>query len=194
MNVARPAPFLVLAAFLLTAAQAHGAALHGARPGAEDFNGVLVDAAGSGSVPITLHVDSFTPSREIEALSRTIGHHGQSAAVADLTRLNARGWIRVGKVLGYEVPIIRSFTTTKGQKIVAVLDQPIEIFDQLRRTRSTTYPFGMVELNLDDNGNGNGRLIAATQAMFTSDGKIEMESYGTRPFRIIGVTEQAPQT
>jgi hypothetical protein len=52
----------------------------------------------------------------------------------------------------------------------------------------------MVELNLDDNGNGNGALIAAARAMFTRDGKIEMVSYGTKPFRIIGVTEQTPKS
>jgi hypothetical protein len=194
MRLARRTPYIVLATLLFASVSAHAAVSHAAKRAAEDFTGVLVDPAGSGTIPIVLHVDSFTPPHEVESLAATIGDRGPSAAVAALSGVKSRGWIRVGQVLGFEVPIIRSFTTPKGQKIVAVLDQPIEIWDQLQGTRSPDYPFGMVELNVDDNGNGSGRLIAAMRTMFTNDGKIEMVSYGTKPYHIIGVTEQAPRT
>jgi hypothetical protein len=194
MPLLRRTPYVVLATLLLASVSAHAAVSHETERAAEDFTGVLVDPAGTGTIPIVLHVDSFTPPREVESLAATIGDRGPSAAVAALTHVKSRGWIRVGQVLGFEVPIIRSFTTPKGQRIVAVLDQPIEIWDQLKGTRSPDYPFGMIELNLNDGGNGNGRFIAAMRAMFTNDGKIEMVSYGTKPYRIIGVTEQTPRT
>jgi hypothetical protein len=193
MRLLRPTPYIVVGILLLVTVPLHAAVTNGHRLSAEVFTGVLVDTAGAGSVPITLHVDSFTGATRVGSLARAIGDRGQSAAVSALEHMKPRGWIRVGKVLGYQVPIIRSFTTEKGQRIVAILDRPIEIWDQLLGTRSLVYPFGMVELDLDNNGNGNGRLIAATRALFTNDGKIEMESYGTKPFRIIGVTEQAAQ-
>jgi hypothetical protein len=156
----------------------------------EDFTGILVNMAGGSSVSLTLHVDSFTTPGQVGSLSRLLGDKGQDAVVSALRHMKPRGWIRVGKMLGYEVPIIRSFTTDKGETIVAVLDRPIPIWEQLRSTRSLDYPFGMIEFTLKPDGNGNGQLIAATRAMFTNDGKIELESYGSKPYHIIGVTEQ----
>jgi hypothetical protein len=191
VQLLRGTSYIVLGITLLAATAAHSATTQSRNPNAEDFTGVLVDTGGADSVPITLHVDAFTGATRVENLAHVVGDKGQSAAVSALEHMKPTGWIRVGKLLGYQVPIIRSFTTPKGQKIVAVLDRPIELWDQLQVTRSPDYPYGMVELDLDNSGNGNGRLIAATRAMFTSDGKIEMESYGTKPFRIIGVTEQA---
>lgn len=190
MRFLRTLTLTVFALFALGAAPLEAAAVRSAPKTIEAFTGVLADTAGSASIPVTLHVDAFTSARRVALLSRAIGDKGQAAAISALEHMKPRGWIRVGKELGYEVPIIRSFTTAKGQRIVAVLDRPIEIWDELRRTRSLDYPFGLMELNLDTNGNGNGRLIAATRALFTNDGKIEMENYGTKPFRIIGVTEQ----
>jgi hypothetical protein len=194
MFPSRAIHYVVPAAILLAAASVQAATAGVAAGRTEVFSGVLVDKNGAGSVPITLHVDEFTTAKRVGELSQVIDGRRQRAAVSALEHMKSRGWIRVGDVLGFEVPIIRSFTTSKGQRIVAVLDQPIEVFEQLRRTRSLLYPFGMVELNLDDNGNGNGALIAAARAMFTRDGKIEMVSYGTKPFRIIGVTEQTPKS
>jgi hypothetical protein len=156
----------------------------------EDFTGVLVNMADGTTVPVTLHVDSFTTPGQVGSLSRLLGDKGQDAVVSALHHMKPRGWIRVGAMLGYEVPIIRSFTTDKGQTVVAVLDRPIPIWEQLRSTRSLDYPFGMIELDLKPDGNGKGELIAAMRAMFTNDGKIELKSYGTKPYKIIGVSEQ----
>lgn len=47
----------------------------------------------------------------------------------------------------------------------------------------------MVVLDIDHSGHGDGRLIAAMRAKFDSEGKVELESFGTEPFRIIGVTQ-----
>jgi len=78
----------------------------------------------------------------------------------------------------------------KGQRIYAVLDRPFPLWEQLQGTRSPDYPFGMIEFKLDLNGNGSGLLVPAGRAMFTREGKVEMVDYGTKPYRIIGVTQQ----
>jgi hypothetical protein len=156
----------------------------------EDFTGVLVNTADGTTVPVTLHVDSFATAGEVGSLSRLLGDEGQSAVASALYQMKPRGWIRVGAMLGYEVPIIRSFTTDKGQTVVAVLDRPIPIWEQLHSTRSADYPFGLIEFNVKTDGNGKGELVAAARAMFTKDGKIELVGYGAKPYKIIGVSEQ----
>ena len=161
-----------------------------ASPVPAQFTGVLLDLSGKATVPVTLHVDNFATAADVGAVARVLGDKGQRAVAADLAEMKPRGWIRVGGLLGFEVPIIREFATPKGQTIDAVLDRPFPLWEQLEGTRSPDYPFGMIELKLDLNGNGSGVLVPAGRAMFTKDGKVEMMDYGTKPYKIIGVTQQ----
>lgn len=57
----------------------------------------------------------------------------------------------------------------------------------MRNLRSRDYPFGLIELKLAADGTGEGVLIAAIQARFTKEGELEIESHGTKPFRILAV-------
>jgi hypothetical protein len=155
-----------------------------------DFTGVLVTGGGASTVPITLHVDSYTTTDEVRSLARVLGDKGQHAVVATLAEMKPRGWIRVGDMIGSVVPVIRSFDSDKGTRIFAVLDRPLPIFQQLQGTHSPDYPYGMVELKLNVDGNGQGTLVAAGRSIFADDGQILMESYGTKPYQIIGVTQQ----
>ena len=154
-----------------------------------EFTGVLLDLSGKATVPVTLHVDSFATAADVGSVARILGDKGQRRSRGP-AEMKPRGWIRVGGLLGFEVPIIREFATPKGQRIYAVLDRPFPLWEQLQGTRSPDYPFGMIEFKLDLNGNGSGLLVPAGRAMFTREGKVEMVDYGTKPYRIIGVTQQ----
>ena len=155
-----------------------------------EFTGVLLDMSGTATVPVTLHVDSFTTAAEVGQLSRLLGDKDPRRVVAALAEKKPRGWIRVGNLIGFEVPVIREFTTDKGSRIFAVLDRPFPLWEQLKGTRSPDAPFGMIELKLDLNGNGNGTLVPAGRVMFTQDGKVEIMGDGATQHRIIGVTQQ----
>ena len=69
----------------------------------------------------------------------------------------------------------------------AVIDRPIQMFEVMRSLRSEDYPYGMVELVLDDKGKGEGSLIAAAKIEFNKEGAVEIENLGTRPFRLMNV-------
>jgi hypothetical protein len=177
-------------AVLLIAAPVAANAAAGRTQIPADFTGILIDPTRDATIPVTLHVDSYTTLDQVKALSHTLGTEGLHGTVAELGEMKPRGWVRVGDLIGTLVPVIRSFDSTKGTEIFAVLDRPFPLFQQLERTHSADYPYGMVELNIDANGNGSGTLVAAGRAIFSNDGKILIESYGTKPYHIIGVTEQ----
>ncbi len=155
-----------------------------------EFTGVLLDMSGAATVPVTLHVDSFTTAAEVGQLSRLLGDKDPHRVVAALAEIKPRGWIRVGNLIGFEVPVIREFTTDRGSRIFAVLDCQFPLWEQLKGTRSPDAPFGMIELKVDLNGNGDGTLVPAGRVMFTQDGKVEIVGDGATRHRIIGVTQQ----
>jgi hypothetical protein len=183
-------PLLVGATLVALAAPALAAAAPSPQL-PEDFTGVVVDLAKDSTVPITLHVDSYTTTDELRTLARALGEKGQRGVAAALAEIKPRGWIRVGDTLGFLVPVIREFETDGGTRVFAILDRPFPIFDQLQGTRSTDFPYGLLQLDLKTDGTSNGQLIAAARALFGDDGKITLESFGTKPYQVIGVVEQA---
>jgi hypothetical protein len=157
----------------------------------EQFEGVIANMLEGGTTQVTVHIDSYSSPEDVRSLATLLEDRGQDAVAAAMFRMKARGWIRIGSSLGYEVPIIRSIPTAKGREIVIVVDRPIQIWEQWRGTRSLQYPFGMIVLNLDESGHGTGKFIAAMRARFDKEGHIELESYGTEPLVIIGVRPEA---
>jgi hypothetical protein len=190
MQKVRFSPIIGIAMLVVVVAPAVATAAGGVTRVPADFTGILIDATRDATVPVTLHVDSYTTADEVQSLAHSLGVEGQRGVVAALAQIKPRGWIRVGDMIGTLVPVIRSFDSDKGTRIFAVLDRPFPIFQQLQGTRSPDYPYGMVELKLNVDGNGNGTLVAAGRAIFADNGTILMESYGTKPYQIIGVTQQ----
>ena len=189
MHRARSFPAIVTLLLIVGApAWASTAAARGRTPA--DFTGILLNGAGAVTVPVTLHVDSFTTATEVGKLARLVGDEGPSKVAAALATMKPRGWIRVGDLMGFEVPVIREFATDKGSRIFAVLDRPFPLWEELHATRSADAPFGMIELKLNLDGYGVGTLVPAGRALFADDGKLDVLSYGSKPHRIIGVTQQ----
>lgn len=160
-------------------------------PAPEQFAGVLTNLENGRTLPLVVHVDSYTPARELRTLSLLLKKRGQDAMEAALFKMKPRGWIRIGSSLGYQVPLISSVPTPSGRRIVVIADRPIQFWEQWRDSRSVHYPFGMIILDLDHTGHGEGRLIAAMQAKFNEAGQVELKSLGTQPFRVIGVAQEA---
>lgn len=163
----------------------------GTPQGPEQFGGLLANMLTGGTTQVTVHIDSYSSPDEVRPLATLLKDKGQDALAAAMFNMKARGWIRIGSGLGYEVPIIRSIPTARGRDIVIVVDRPIQIWEQWRGTRSLQYPFGMIVLNLDESGKGAGNFIAAMRARFDKEGRIELESYGTEPLVIMDVRPEA---
>jgi hypothetical protein len=156
----------------------------------EQFTGRIVDAGGAipgaTSAFVTIRINEFTTDEEVAGFVKLLAEEGQDALEDALWDLDI-GWIRIGGSLGYPLSIARSFDVDGERVIRVVTDRPIQMFESMRGLRTKDYPFGIIELRLDENGKGEGRLIAAAQAEM-AEGKLEIESYGTEPFRLISMS------
>ena len=72
-------------------------------------------------------------------------------------------------------------------RIRAFFTRPIGFGELRRGLRSVDYPFGFVEIRLDDNGKGEGTIIPAAKIRYRGQDTIEVEDFGTFPGRLIGV-------
>jgi hypothetical protein len=157
----------------------------------EMYVGRLVD---QGSIPgrsttyITLNIESITPDDTVVQLANVLAESGQDAVISAMWDMDSAGWIKIGTSLGYQVQIIRSLPTEDGGRIIRVVtDRPIMFYESMRGTRSKQYPFGLLELRLGPDGKGEGTMIAAAQLSFSKEGRLEIKSYGTQPFKIVQI-------
>ena len=153
----------------------------------EQLVGIVAGMQGRGGTTfLTMHIDSTSTDEEVKALGTLLKEKGQEGVVAAMFKMD-RGWLKLGPTLGYTVAVVRSTVTEHGRRLVLVTERPIQLFESRRHTRSVDYPFGIIELSLDADGKGTGKLIAAAQARFNADGTAEIVSLGAQPYEILQV-------
>lgn len=161
----------------------------------EQFTGRIVDAGGA--VPgrsatfVTIRINEYTSDEDLAGYVDLLAEKGQDAVERELWNVDI-GWIRIGNSLGYPLSIARSYDVEGGRIIRVLTDRPIQMYEVRRGLRSQNYPFGIIELKLDEEGKGEGSLIAAASAKMT-DEALEIESFGTQPFRLLKMKTETPK-
>lgn len=169
------------------------AAIAGAQTAPEMFRGNLLDtnmvSRGTATF-LTLQVDRWGTPEEASTYLQVIKEKGQKGLQEAFWDAKEVGWIRIGSQLGYPIVFARSIETPDGRVVRAFTDRPISFFELRNNLRSTDYPLGIVELKLDAKGKGEGVLIAAASAKFDDQGQLEVENFGTQPYKIVNVKIQ----
>jgi hypothetical protein len=72
-----------------------------------------------------------------------------------------------------------------GQRIVLALDRYLSFWEIANRPRTIDYPFTFVEIKVDKNGEGEGKLSIATRVDFNkANNVIQLETYASEPVRL----------
>ena len=166
------------------------APIAGAQTAPEIITGRIIDAAGSipgkTSAHFTIRIDKYTPGEEVKDYALLLAEKGQDALLNAIGNLD-NGYIRVGTSLGYPLSITRSLDAEGGRIVRVVTDRPLQMFEVMRNTRSKDHPFGIIEMRFDEEGKGEGKMIAAAQVSFNEEGVLVIENYATRPFDLVNV-------
>jgi hypothetical protein len=173
---------------LLTAVLIAGAALAApllAQSGGDRFTATVANPVGGGTSPVMIHIDHYSTDAEIQKLAGILRDKGPDALRDALWDLEA-GYIRVGGGLGYPIAVARSRPGDKGRVLRLMMDRPISFRESVNNSRSTDSPF---EINLDNNGKGEGRFFAAAKVTMTA-GTVDIESYSPQPLRLLGVQKR----
>jgi hypothetical protein len=182
---------LAASAFLVTAppaARAAAAPEPAPEPAPEHFVGHLIDTMASARFtrPFILEIDRYASAAEAQRLTGVLAARGRLGLRDDLWKSNA-GYLSVGGGLGY--PIAAAFVedTPAGRTIRVFLDRPLGFFETQYYFRSYRYPFTVIELTVDKDGNGEGRFILAANLQSRGADTLEVESLGAMPFRLLHV-------
>ncbi len=183
--VIRCLSFALLALFPLTLAAQSEAAKKPEQFAATAFG--QAGMFGGKSVPINIYITDYSSDQEVEELAATLKTKGSDALLSAIQKIKEKGRVATTGRVGWGIPVIRQHPTAKGRRIVMFSDRPISFYEARNQPRSRSSEFGMVVLDVDDKGEGEGLLYGACKVKFTKDDQLEVEHFGQAPARLAAV-------
>jgi|WetSurSiteA1Bulk_404760.scaffolds.fasta_scaffold84896_1 hypothetical protein len=138
---------------------------------------------------IDIIIERWSTTEERASLVAAFNEGGQDALLEAMKKMPKVGSINVPQTPAYDLRYAYKFPAENGgSTLVIATDRrilPGEVWDQ---TRSTDYPFELIEMHLDAKGQGEGTLSWATQIGVGKDGNLELEVFGNSPVMLTKIT------
>jgi hypothetical protein len=139
------------------------------------------------SVPLNIYINEYSSDQEVEELATTLKTKGPDALLRAVQKMKEKGRVASTGRVGWAGPVVRQHPTETGRRIVMFSDRPISFYEARAAPRSKNYEFGMLVLDVNDKGEGEGLLYGACRVKFTKDDQVEVEHFGQAPARLAAV-------
>ena len=135
----------------------------------------------TGATPVDIVIERYSTDAESERLLAIFKEKGPEALLDALRDTPRVGYIRTPDSLAYDLHYARQAPAEDGGKrIVLATDRPIGFWEAANRPRSLDYPFTLIELRVNDEGEGVGKLSIATKITL-SGSVLALENFGNQP-------------
>lgn len=163
----------------------------------ERYTAFAVSTGGIRSAPVAQTVE-FTISRfstqaESQRLLAVLKEKGADGLLDTLRDLPSVGTIRTPGNLAYDLRYAQQEDLGDGiRRVVLATDRPMSFWETVNRPRTVDYPFTFIELRLNKDGTGEGKLSLATRVTLSRRGTaVELENYDSQPIALNEVRRDA---
>ena len=151
-------------------------------------------ATGSNAV-VQITVDAWSTAEERERLITSVLEKGGDALLREFQKAPVKGRLRIPTArrpdphhlaLGLDLHYAWQTPLPEGgRRIVLATDRYIGFQEARSQPRSVDYPITIMEIRVDRDGNGQGKMAVATKVSFDKKAnKIELENYSSEPVRL----------
>ena len=183
---------------VLLAAAAPSIAAEAVTPAKESYRAYAISLGGlqvggtnapSGAASVDFVVDRLSSDSERAELLAALRSGGRDKLYWTLDKMEPVGRIQVPGRLGYDLHYAREVTTEDGQRVlILATNRPLSIVETARQTRSRKYDISVIELVLDERGNGSGTALPAVRVDFDPEsGDISLADLNTFPIQLTQV-------
>ncbi len=145
----------------------------------------------SGAVVVDLSITRWSTEEERSALLEALASGGSAKLWSALGKMEPVGRIHPRQRLSYELRYAREVVRDGQRVVILATDRPILFWENVRNTRSRQYDISVIQLVLDEEGNGQGTAMPAVRVTL-SEGKdeITLEDFTTQPVQLTRVKKR----
>lgn len=143
-----------------------------------------------GASQIEITVNRYTSDAARDRLMSVFREKGAPALLKELQKEPPVGSIRAPGSLAYDLRYARELPGADGgRRIILATDRPIGFAEARNSSRTLDYPFTLIEMRLDKEGKGEGKLNIAAK-LTLNDNVLVIEDYGTQPVMLTEVRKR----
>jgi hypothetical protein len=174
----------------LTAPAALGRAQSFGPPEQYTATAVNLDRGGTSIIQIVVNRWSTDPDRD--RLVSTLLEKGADKLLDALQDMPKVGYVRSPTSIGWDLRYARRTPLPDGgERVVLATDRPLGFVETANQLRTIDYPFTIIELRLNSEGEGEGKMSIATKIIADKEtGNIVLENYGTQPVMLQAVKRE----
>src|SRR5262245_17383467 len=147
---------------------------------------------GTGKRIVDITIDRWWPNSERERLVTALQTKGSDELLKQLQKNKSVGRIRTPDSLGYDLRYAQQTPLPEGGRMIVIAtDRPIGFWEATHHPRSFDYPFTVIQMKLDRDGNGTGTLSYATRITAHENNVIELEDFATQPIMLNNIKAEA---
>jgi len=153
-------------------------------PPAERFTAAAINTNNGAAGSVEFVVNRWSTDAERARLMQTLLDKGPEKLLDTLQDMPRLGFIRATNGgLGYDLRYaLKEKGEDGGERIVLATDRRIGFWEASHQPRSIDYPFTVIEMHLNADGEGEGKLSLATKITASKDKRtVTLENYELQP-------------
>jgi hypothetical protein len=144
----------------------------------------------AGTIDIT--VNRWSTDKQRDALMAVVAQKGPDKLLDALQDMPAMGHFGAPGNLSWDIHFARKMPLPDGgERVVMVTDRRISFWEAANQPRSFDYPFTVIELHLNRDGEGEGKMSIATKVIYDKkENMVTLENYQTSPVLLTNVKRE----
>jgi hypothetical protein len=153
-------------------------------------NAVNMNRGAAGNIEIA--VNRWATDAERDKLMSVMLERGPDKLLDTLQSMPRMGYFRVPSQVGIDIHFARRVPLPDGgERVVLVTDRRIGFWEAANQPRSIDYPFTVIELRLNRDGEGEGKMSLATKIIADKENSIvTLENYDIQPVLLNNVKRE----
>ena len=144
----------------------------------------------TGTIDIT--VNRWSTDKQRDALMAVVVEKGPEKLLDALQDMPAMGHFGAPGNLSWDIHFARKMPLPDGgERVVLVTDRRIGFWEARNQPRSYDYPFTVIELHINRDGEGEGKMSIATKVIYDKkENMITLENFQTTPVQLTNVKRE----
>jgi hypothetical protein len=140
---------------------------------------------------IDISINRWSTQEERDRLAAALREGGTDGLLRALQKTkDESGYIRSATSIGYPLRFAWQIPASDGgRRVIIATDRPVSFLEASTQPRTMDYPFMLIDLRLDAQGKGQGKLLPLAKITAHPDHVVEIENYSSEPVRLTEVRE-----